>query len=67
MAASAAASFPTAVKATDVVWFDDLLPAGRTVAVDSGNFMGYPAAFLAMCGASLLSLLLLRRIVPRGK
>ena len=28
---------------------------------------GYPAAFLAMCGASLLSLLLLRRIVPRGK
>jgi thiamine pyrophosphate-dependent acetolactate synthase large subunit-like protein len=25
---------------------DDLLPAGRTVAVDSGNFMGYPAMFL---------------------
>lgn len=25
---------------------DDLLPAERTVAVDSGNFMGYPAAYL---------------------
>jgi len=25
---------------------DDLLPAERTVAVDSGNFMGYPSAFL---------------------
>jgi thiamine pyrophosphate-dependent acetolactate synthase large subunit-like protein len=25
---------------------DDLLPAARTVAVDSGNFMGYPAMFL---------------------
>lgn len=25
---------------------DDLLPAARTVAVDSGNFMGYPSAFL---------------------
>lgn len=25
---------------------DRLLPAGRTVAVDSGNFMGYPAMFL---------------------
>jgi len=25
---------------------DDLLPAERTVAVDSGNFMGYPAMFL---------------------
>jgi len=27
---------------------DDLLPAERTVAVDSGNFMGYPAAFLSV-------------------
>ncbi|MFG2001875.1 thiamine pyrophosphate-binding protein [Spirillospora sp. NPDC048911] len=27
---------------------DDLLPAERTVAVDSGNFMGYPAMFLAV-------------------
>ncbi|GAA2594912.1 thiamine pyrophosphate-binding protein [Actinomadura fulvescens] len=27
---------------------DDLLPADRTVAVDSGNFMGYPAMFLAV-------------------
>lgn len=26
---------------------DDLLPAERTVAVDSGNFMGYPAMFLS--------------------
>lgn len=25
---------------------DDLLPAERTIAVDSGNFMGYPAMFL---------------------
>ncbi|MDD7939454.1 thiamine pyrophosphate-binding protein [Actinomycetospora lutea] len=25
---------------------DELLPAERTVAVDSGNFMGYPAAYL---------------------
>jgi thiamine pyrophosphate-dependent acetolactate synthase large subunit-like protein len=25
---------------------DDLLPAGRTVVIDSGNFMGYPAMFL---------------------
>jgi len=25
---------------------DDLLPAERTVAVDSGNFMGYPSAYL---------------------
>jgi thiamine pyrophosphate-dependent acetolactate synthase large subunit-like protein len=25
---------------------DDLLPAARTVAVDSGNFMGYPAMYL---------------------
>jgi acetolactate synthase I/II/III large subunit len=27
---------------------DDLLPAGRTVAVDSGNFMGYPSMFLSV-------------------
>jgi thiamine pyrophosphate-dependent acetolactate synthase large subunit-like protein len=27
---------------------DDLLPAERTVAVDSGNFMGYPAMFLSV-------------------
>lgn len=25
---------------------DDMLPPGRTVAVDSGNFMGYPSMFL---------------------
>ena len=25
---------------------DDLLPAARTIAVDSGNFMGYPAMYL---------------------
>ncbi|WP_433506907.1 thiamine pyrophosphate-binding protein [Pseudonocardia halophobica] len=28
------------------VALDDLLPAERVVAVDSGNFMGYPAAYL---------------------
>jgi thiamine pyrophosphate-dependent acetolactate synthase large subunit-like protein len=27
---------------------DDLLPAQRLVAVDSGNFMGYPSAYLAV-------------------
>jgi thiamine pyrophosphate-dependent acetolactate synthase large subunit-like protein len=27
---------------------DDLLPAERTVVVDSGNFMGYPAMFLSV-------------------
>jgi thiamine pyrophosphate-dependent acetolactate synthase large subunit-like protein len=27
---------------------DDLLPAERTVAVDSGNFMGYPAMYLGV-------------------
>ncbi|MFC5139982.1 thiamine pyrophosphate-binding protein [Actinomycetospora rhizophila] len=27
---------------------DELLPAERTVAVDSGNFMGYPAAYLGV-------------------
>ena len=30
---------------------DDLLPAQRTVAVDSGNFMGYPAMYLDVPGA----------------
>jgi thiamine pyrophosphate-dependent acetolactate synthase large subunit-like protein len=29
---------------------DDLLPARRTVAVDSGNFMGYPAMYLEVPG-----------------
>src|SRR5207245_10426875 len=27
---------------------DDLLPAERTVAVDSGNFMGYPSMYLSV-------------------
>lgn len=27
---------------------DDLLPAERTVSVDSGNFMGYPSAYLSV-------------------
>ncbi|RJO70924.1 thiamine pyrophosphate-binding protein [Nocardia panacis] len=27
---------------------DDLLPAQRTVAIDSGNFMGYPSAYLSV-------------------
>jgi len=31
---------------TLTIALDDLLPAGRTVATDSGNFMGYPAMFL---------------------
>ncbi|GAA2861281.1 thiamine pyrophosphate-binding protein [Pseudonocardia halophobica] len=31
---------------TLTVALDDLLPAERVVAVDSGNFMGYPAAYL---------------------
>jgi thiamine pyrophosphate-dependent acetolactate synthase large subunit-like protein len=30
------------------VALDDLLPATRTVAVDSGNFMGYPAMYLGV-------------------
>jgi acetolactate synthase I/II/III large subunit len=30
------------------VALDDLLPVARTVAVDSGNFMGYPSMFLAV-------------------
>lgn len=31
---------------------DDLLPADRTVAVDSGNFMGYPSMFLSVPDAA---------------
>jgi thiamine pyrophosphate-dependent acetolactate synthase large subunit-like protein len=31
---------------TLTIALDDLLPAQRTVATDSGNFMGYPAVFL---------------------
>jgi acetolactate synthase I/II/III large subunit len=31
---------------------DDILPADRTVAVDSGNFMGYPSMFLDVPDAS---------------
>jgi acetolactate synthase-1/2/3 large subunit len=31
---------------------DDLLPAERTVAVDSGNFMGYPSMFLSVLDAA---------------
>ncbi|HEV2371080.1 MAG TPA: thiamine pyrophosphate-binding protein [Streptosporangiaceae bacterium] len=31
---------------------DDLLPADRMVAVDSGNFMGYPSMFLSVPDAS---------------
>src|SRR6202008_2197569 len=27
---------------------DDLLPAERVVAIDSGNFMGYPSSFLSV-------------------
>jgi acetolactate synthase I/II/III large subunit len=30
------------------IMLDDLLPAERTVAVDSGNFMGYPSMFLSV-------------------
>jgi thiamine pyrophosphate-dependent acetolactate synthase large subunit-like protein len=33
---------------TLTIALDDLLPAQRTVAVDSGNFMGYPAMFLGV-------------------
>jgi thiamine pyrophosphate-dependent acetolactate synthase large subunit-like protein len=33
---------------TLTIALDDLLPAERTVAPDSGNFMGYPAMFLAV-------------------
>jgi acetolactate synthase I/II/III large subunit len=30
------------------ILLDDMLPAERTVAVDSGNFMGYPSMFLSV-------------------
>ncbi|GAY10357.1 thiamine pyrophosphate-binding protein [Pseudonocardia sp. N23] len=30
------------------IGLDDVLPADRSVTVDSGNFMGYPAAYLAV-------------------
>ena len=30
------------------IGLDDLLPAERTVAIDSGNFMGYPSMFLGV-------------------
>jgi acetolactate synthase I/II/III large subunit len=30
------------------VMLDDMLPAERTVAVDSGNFMGYPSMFMSV-------------------
>ncbi len=33
---------------TVTIALDDLLPADRVVAVDSGNFMGYPSMFLAV-------------------
>ncbi|MEE6259020.1 thiamine pyrophosphate-binding protein [Plantactinospora sonchi] len=33
---------------TLTISLDDLLPAERTVAVDSGNFMGYPSMFLSV-------------------
>ena len=33
---------------TLTIALDDLLPSTRTVATDSGNFMGYPAMFLAV-------------------
>ncbi|WP_326821626.1 thiamine pyrophosphate-binding protein [Streptosporangium sp. NBC_01756] len=31
---------------TLTIGLDDLLPAGRVVSIDSGNFMGYPSMFL---------------------
>lgn len=34
------------------VALDDLLPAARTVAVDSGNFMGYPSMYLSVPDAA---------------
>ena len=37
---------------TLTIALDDLLPAGRTVAVDSGNFMGYPSMFLSVPDAA---------------
>lgn len=33
---------------TLTIGLDDLLPAARVVAVDSGNFMGYPSMFLSV-------------------
>jgi acetolactate synthase I/II/III large subunit len=33
---------------TLTIALDDLLPATRTVAIDSGNFMGYPSMFLSV-------------------
>ena len=33
---------------TATIVLDDLLPAERTIAVDSGNFMGYPSMFLSV-------------------
>jgi thiamine pyrophosphate-dependent acetolactate synthase large subunit-like protein len=33
---------------TLTIALDDMLPAERTVAVDSGNFMGYPSMFLSV-------------------
>jgi acetolactate synthase I/II/III large subunit len=33
---------------TLTIELDDILPAERTVAVDSGNFMGYPSMYLAV-------------------
>jgi thiamine pyrophosphate-dependent acetolactate synthase large subunit-like protein len=33
---------------TLTIALDDLLPAARTVVVDSGNFMGYPSMFLSV-------------------
>jgi thiamine pyrophosphate-dependent acetolactate synthase large subunit-like protein len=37
---------------TLTIALDDLLPAQRMVAVDSGNFMGYPSMFLSVPDAS---------------
>jgi len=37
---------------TLTIALDDLLPAERMVAVDSGNFMGYPSMFLSVPDAS---------------
>jgi thiamine pyrophosphate-dependent acetolactate synthase large subunit-like protein len=37
---------------TLTIALDDLLPRARTVAVDSGNFMGYPSMFLSVPDAA---------------
>ncbi|MCW6006789.1 thiamine pyrophosphate-binding protein [Micromonospora sp. CPCC 205371] len=37
---------------TLTIALDDLLPAARTVVVDSGNFMGYPSMFLSVPDAA---------------